>query len=106
MYMVSVFSNIDFWLDFDPEFLTMFKKYIDGILQHNLPLQNDDYSSHFVDCTCQLKGNTSQELNRQILIKLSKSLQYMIDDEVKGNRNYIATSFTDWATYLYEKMEW
>ena len=28
------------------------------------------------------------------------------DDEIKGNRNYIATSFKDWATHLYERMEW
>lgn len=105
-YMISIFSQIDFWMDFDPEFIEMFKRYIDGILQHDLPLHNDEYSTNFVDCTCQLKTNTVQELNRQILVKLSKSLQYIKDDEIKGNRNYIATSFKDWATHLYERMEW
>lgn len=104
--MVKTFSVIDFWLDFDPEFLQMFKLYIDNIIKLNLPLTTSQYQTDFVDCTCQLKGNTEQEINIQRLTRLSKSLQYMIDGEIKGNRNYITTSLTDWATYLYERMEW
>jgi hypothetical protein len=37
---------------------------------------------------------------------LEKSLTYIIEDKVDGNRNFISDSFTKWASLLYERMYW
>ena len=105
--MISIFSNIDWWLDFDPEFLEMFKTYIDNIIKINFPFGissviDDDY----VECGCNITSNTLQQRAIERLNRLSESLKMMINNDVSGHRNYITSALADWATYLYEIMEW
>ena len=49
---------------------------------------------------------TGEVTNVDILKRLSQSLQYIIDGNILGRKNYILKAFTDWSTNLYEKMEW
>lgn len=102
--MVEKFSDIAFWGDFPTIFLQEFKKYIDNILRSGLRLGKMDYVSVFNDCTCISEDVHGKGL--EILRSLSTALGYMIEDEVQGNRNFISQAFTDWATTLYEVMEW
>ena len=104
--MIEIFSNVDFWMDLDKEFLEMFKLYIDGIIRADFVLVQDVYASDFNDCTCQINGDTTQQTNLQILTRLSNSLAYMISQDTSGHRLYINSALTDWSTYLYENMEW
>lgn len=105
-FMVQTFSNIDFWKDLDVEFLQEFKAYIEGIIGYNLPLYISDYVSEFADCSCVNVANTAQELLQRILKNLATSLQYMIDNQVDGHKNFIADSLREWSSKLYEKMQW
>lgn len=102
--MVEIFSNIYFWTQFDSEFLTMFKLYIDNIIRCNLTLSRSIYVSNFIDCGCN-NVDTQTEMIK-LLQQLSKSLQYLIDDKIIGHKNYISDALTNWAKYLYENMEW
>lgn len=102
--MCEKFADIDFWQDFPSVFLYEFKQYIDNIIALNLPLTKSNYTSVYVDCTCQT--NPEQGLNMDILKRLSNSLAYMAEGEVLGNKNYISKAFQDWAADLYESMEW
>lgn len=102
--MVKKFSNPDFWCDFSNTFLLEFKQYIDNIIACNLPLVPVEYQSVFTDCTCQ--GNSDQIFGIEALRRLSKSLSYITDDDMTGHKNFIGKAFSDWATSLYENMEW
>lgn len=101
--MVDTFSEIDFWTVLSPAFLQEFKAYIDNILQVGLPLESTEWTSVFADCACGQSPNSS---NVAILSHLSQSLQYMIDGETSGHKNFIQKSLNDWASVLYEKMFW
>lgn len=103
--MVNMFGNAYFWADFSDTFLRLFKIYIDNIIQMNLPLTTTTYSSNFVDCPC-TGQNEQQDTLMDILKRLSQSLEYMYTGETKGHINYISKSFHDWASMLYEIMEW
>jgi len=103
-YMVEVFSNIQYWMD-QKEVCTEMKIYIDGILKSGLPL-GSRIIDPYADCGCNTIDSNSQVRYRKMLEALSQSLQYIVDDQVAGNKNYIITSFTNWAYYLYEYMYW
>lgn len=105
-HMVTTFSQVDFWKDLDADFLTNFKAYIDGIIGYNLPLSTVDYVSEFADCGCVNVADTAQKLLINILKNLSTSLGYIIDGDITGHKNFIASSFREWAEKLYEKMYW
>lgn len=105
-YMISIFGNMEFWIDFDPEFILMFKKYIDGVIKLNLSFRGSTFADDFVDCGCLPTSNTKQEMAISRLRKLSKALEYIADDNTLGHKAYINGALTDWATYLYELMEW
>ena len=104
--MVEMFGDINFWLRFDDNsgFIEEFKKYIDNIAKCNLVLHKSEYVSDFVDCGCDTTDEQSDMI--KILQKLSQSLQYIIDKDIKGHKNYITDSLDSWARYLYELMEW
>lgn len=104
--MVEVFGEMAFWQDFDPEFLSMFKTYIDNILSHGFVLTPSEYISDFADCTCRLDANNGQLIQQERLRKLSSALEMIISGNTKGHSTYISNAFTDWAKYLYERMEW
>ena len=103
--MVEKFSDIDFWDEFSDIFLMEFKAYIDNIIRLNLPLSQSSYVSVFTDCPCTGKDGI-QESSTDILKRLSQSLEYMYTDDKKGHINYISKAFADWASILYELMEW
>lgn len=102
--MVALFSNIAFWQAQPVTFIARFKQYIDNIIKLNLPLRRSSYAGVFADCTCTPKSG--QEEAQQILIKLSVALSHIIDGSVSGNLNRISTALNQWATELYETMEW
>lgn len=102
--MVKNFSQIEFWDQFPTTFLWDFKKYIDNIIALNLPLKGSAWISTFVDCTCQ--SNTDQMAYTDTLRRLSKALNYIATEEILGNKNFISKALGDWATDLYESMEW
>ena len=105
-YMVKVFSDINFWtIDDHYDVCGWMKTYIDEIIRLNFPLASSIIDS-FADCTCKNTDGDEQKRLMDMLRSLSTALGYIIKDEVLGNRNYITKSFTDWATYLYEKMYW
>lgn len=105
-YMVEVFSDMNFWMQFSKEFLMDFKKYIDNIVRYNFPLVKSQYDSDFVDCGCASSTDARQQELMEILRRLSVSLQCMIDDDLQGHKNYIMNSLIDWSKLLYENMEW
>lgn len=104
--MVDTFSNIKFWTEREIEFLIEFKKYIDGIIKMNFPLYSVDYISDLYDCGCLSDADSSQERLMGMLKNLSKSLEYIINNDMSSHKNFIGDSFNKWASYLYEKMRW
>ena len=102
--MVKAFSQIEFWDQFPTTFLWDFKKYIDNIIALNLPLKGSAWVSTFVDCTCQ--SNTDQMVYTESLRRLSKALNHIATEDIMGNKNFISKALSDWATDLYESMEW
>ena len=103
--MVEMFGSIEFWLKFDNgTFIEEFKKYIDNILTCGLLLYKSQYLTDFADCGCDTSDNQADMV--KILQNLSRSLQYIIDKDVRGHKNFMSDSFNAWAKYLYENMEW
>ena len=103
--MVNVFSDIDFWKQFDVEMLAEIKRYVDGIIKLNLPLVSSDWVSDLYDCGCLSDENSSQERLIGILKDFSKSLGYLINEEASHN-NFIGDTLNKWSSMLYEKMRW
>lgn len=100
--MVDMFSEIEFWMKWDADFLKEFKKYIDNIVNLDLKLDYTEYVDVYADCTCMDNENT----NIDILKRLKVALDYMINGKVAGHKNYISDALKDWASILYEKMQW
>ena len=104
--MVEVFSNIEFWLQFDKDFISEFKKYIDNIVRANFTLTTSEYISSYVDCNCLSEKDLEQKKNVEILNNLSKSLEFISNEDVVGHKNFINESLLSWSSMLYEKMRW
>lgn len=102
--MALQFGDYNFWTQFPVNFLAEFKMYIDNVIKLNLPLTSINTLEKFMDCNC--FENTEQMRYMSMLENLSKSLQYIIEDEITGNKNFLTQSFNEWAIYLYEKMQW
>lgn len=102
--MIKEFSQIEFWDQFPTSFIIEFKQYVDNVIQLNLPLKNSDNTNVFKDCPC--LNNSGQTVNLDILNRLSRSLMFFIENEIQGNKNYITSALRDWASELYESMEW
>ena len=106
-FMVDTFSDIEFWKACNKSFLTLFKKYIDNIITINLTLQKDVETSYNVNlyatCNCSSNSNDSFKI---ILNNLSTAIQYIIDDDIVGHKNFIYDAFNSWCTNAYEKMNW
>ena len=102
--MVTMFSDVEFWKRWPNELLVVMKKYIDNILKVGLIVNNNTVDpSIYRDCTC---SNSNTNTNQNILEKLSKSLDYMIEGQEKSHYNYIKDSLYNWASLLYEYMQW
>lgn len=102
--MVELFSKVEFWQSLPKEFLKIIKSYIENIIILNLPLNISNFNSNFKDCTCMSEDTQASNIN--ILKKLSSSLEYMINDDIKGHKNYIGNALKEWSSKLYENMQW
>lgn len=103
--MVSVFSDIDFWLKLDKNVLNEIKRYIDGIIECNLPLHTSQFSTTLHDCGC-LTRNNVQEERIQILKDLSSCFYFLATDNYTSKKNHISLTLNKWASLLYERMRW
>ena len=103
--MVSVFSDIDFWLKLNKDFLKEIKRYIDGIIDCNLPLHTSQFSTTLHDCGC-LTRNNVQEERMQILKDLSSCFYFLESDNYINKKNHISLTLNKWASLLYERMRW
>lgn len=103
-FMVNTFANSNFWLQFTKEFLIAFKKRIDNIL--NVGFKIPVSVTHNIFTTCKCSNDAINESNDDILKSLSKSLDYMINDNITGNKNFINDTLRKWSSTIYEKMYW
>lgn len=101
--MIQMFSSIDFWLQWSQEFIGEIKKYVDNIINVNLPLVPSKLEDGFIDCSC--KSNIDNNY-MDILKRLSISLEYIKNNDIQGHKNYISDALKDWSTVLYENMQW
>lgn len=104
--MVDVFSDINFWMQFDEVLFNEIKRYIDAIIKSNLPLTASQYVSELYDCNCLTSTDSAQERLMSILKNLSTAFDYMAKGQVTGNKNFIGDTLNQWATKLYEIMQW
>ena len=104
--MVDVFSDINFWMQFDEVLFNEIKRYIDAIIKLNLPLTASQYVSELYDCNCLTSTDSAQERLMSILKNLSTAFDYMAKKQVTGNKNFIGDTLNQWATKLYEIMRW
>lgn len=104
--MVDVFSDINFWTQREKELLLEIKRYIDAIIKLNLPLTASQYVSELYDCNCLTSTDSAQERLMSILKNLSTAFDYMANNKVTGNKNFIGDTLNQWATKLYEIMRW
>jgi hypothetical protein len=102
-YMIVLFSDVEFWKSKNKSFLTLFKRYIDNILRLGFTLPNASETSFTIDCQC---TNGNDNILKKILENLSLALQYIIDDNMIGHKNFIYDALYDWSKNAYEYMSW
>lgn len=109
--MVETFSRIDFWAQFEDEFIKEIIKYLNGILTKNFLLYNKEYTYDLFDCNCLNDADAKQTTYRQYLKNLIDAFSALIPDEkghiaIYDNRITYQRAFELWARYLYEGMYW
>ena len=107
-FMNTTFSNVDFWSSCNKTFLHLFKKYIDNIITSKLVI-NNDYSTSFgvnIIATCNCDDSKNNISFIRSMENLSKSLEFIINDDIVGHKNFIYDALDNWSKYLYEKMYW
>lgn len=100
--MVETFSNVDFWKQFDKDFIKMFKLYIDNIIKVGFIINNSE-NTLVAECECNYTNNSN---NEKLLKNLSLSLEYILNNEISGHKNFIYDSLYNWSEYLYDYMFW
>lgn len=107
-YMVSVFSDIDFWVNIDdePDFYLEVKKYIDGIVANNFPFYEGDIALGYANCQCLCDSSDFQTTAIAILKNLSQCFEYFAEGNQDYHKNFIYNTLTEWSNLLYEKMRW
>lgn len=101
--MVKTFESLNFWKQFDTDFLRVFKKYIDNILRNNMIINKKTINNVLNTCNCDYSNDN---FSKDILKRLSISLNYIITNSETGHINYIHDALYDWAEYLYDNMYW
>lgn len=94
--MMALFSDLHFWLGLPLPLLKEIKIYLDHITRLGLQLRKTD--DRFIDCC----DKNSNKIN---LEGVSKAFEYMILDEVNGNKNFIAGQLRTLAN-VYEWLYW
>lgn len=101
--MVQTFEDVNFWMQFNKDFIRVFKKYIDNIIKTGLVININKPDGIYVTCNC---NNKSVNAANILLKNLSESLQYIINDEIDGHSNFIHDALYNWAEQLYDNMSW
>jgi hypothetical protein len=105
--MVKLWSDHHYWIDLESDdFLTEFKRYIDAVISYNMPLYIVDWTNVFADCTCLNQDDALQMAGIKAMSNLSQALQYMIDGETNGHKNFIDSALRVFASQYYERMYW
>lgn len=94
--MMALFSDLYFWLGLPLPLLKEIKIYLDHITRLGLQLRKTD--DRFADCC-------DKNTNKINLEGVSKAFEYMILDEVNGNKNFIAGQLRVLAN-VYEWLYW
>ena len=100
--MVQTFEDINFWMQFNTDFIGVFKKYIDNIIKTGLSVIKPSSNILYSQCNCTGTNSTSNI----VLKNLSESLQYIMNNEIQGHSNFIHDSLHNWADQLYDYMSW
>lgn len=103
--MVELFSDYNYWIGLGGLCID-FKKYIDAIIKYNLPLFISSNINVFDDCTCTSRTDSLQERGINTMKNLSLALQYIIDSDVDGHKNFINEALSVFASQYYERMYW
>lgn len=103
--MVELFSDYNYWIDLGGLCID-FKKYIDAIIKYNLPLFISSNINVFDDCTCASRTDSLQERGINAMKNLSSALQYIINSDVDGHKNFINEALSVFASQYYERMYW
>lgn len=102
--MVLMFEDVNFWKQFNIDFIKVVKKYIDNIIKTGMIINNTSDIIKFTDCNC--SSQKQHETNERMLRNLSESLEFIINDDINGHLNFISDSLHNWAEYLYDYMSW
>ena len=106
-FMVNLWSVNTYWMNLESEeFLSDFKRYIDGIISYNLPLYTSDWTTVFNDCNCLNSSDSLQNAGIAAMKNLSVALGYMISGDVAGHKTFIDNALRVFTTQYYEMMYW
>jgi hypothetical protein len=110
--MVALFSDIKTWSDLKtgdtPCLLDEIVKYLEQIIKADLTLVTESSPLDTFSCKCLGDINYAQAQAQAMLRNLIEAFNNIIDGDqaITKNKNKIITSLTNWATNLYENMEW
>ena len=99
--MVQTFENVNFWTQYNKDFIEVFKRYIDNIIKTGLVIKKSNSESLYIKCNC-----TNTEPTTALLQNLSLALGYIINDAINGHANFIHDALYNWAEQLYDFMSW
>lgn len=99
--MVKYFSDIDFWIGKE-NIIKEIIKYLENIIKLNLPLT----TTQDQQIACSVTSVNLQEKYINALKNLVAAFQYVLDDKITTNKNFILSSLNFWARELYNNMTW
>lgn len=99
--MVKYFSDIEFWTG-KAEIIKEIIKYLENIIKLNLPLT----AAQDQQIACSVTSINLQEKYINALKNLVDAFQYILNNEVTTNKNFISNSLNFWARELYNNMLW
>ena len=102
--MVALLTQLEMWESLPTTYLQEMIKYLHGILTADFDLTSED-DDNVYGCEC-MKSNTAQEAARYILRQLIQTFEWIINNQADGHRTSIYNTLENWATNLYEHMQW
>lgn len=100
--MVMVFSDIEWWKKFNTTIVKDIYTMIDLIIKYDFNLNTNESTPILGDCGC----NSNNDVYKSILTNVSSAFKLIESNEITNNKNFISLSLYNWASNLYEKMEW
>ena len=97
--MLNTFSDYNFWLD-KTEICQRMIKYLQTIINQNLPLttETDVINCSTIHIDYQLR-------HQQQLQNVITALEYIVNDDINGNKNFITQALRGFAE-MYERLQW